>query len=498
MTMTTMNSPDFPLAQSPEQAGLSSRSVQRFLETLEQARTCIHGFLIIRHGQVVAEGYWPPFSAARKHRMYSVSKSFVSLAVGLMIDEGKLRLDDRVARFFPDKTPADLHPYLAEATVRDLLMMATPHSENSYGCSDADFAWTFFNKKPTHPPGTIFSYDTAATVVLGTIVERISGQPFLEYMRPRLLDPIGFSPDAWCVRTPEGTSWGGSGVICTLRDMARLATVCLNRGRWGDRQLISAAYIDAATARQIDNSLIHGNTGYGYQIWREKHNGFSFRGMGSQFAYCFPDRDFIFACIADTQGDGPTGTDIEDAMWREIYAQLSDAPLPEDPPALARLREKIASLAWVPQDGERQSPTSAQVSGRWYQLNENPMGITRTRLIFNASGDKVLWEYTNGQGDNRLELGIGCYAADHFPQLNYFGSQIGTIPGLRYDCQSSAAWVEPEKLAARVYITDNYLGTLKMTMAFKGDEIAIHMTKVAEWFLDEYQGFAGGKAAQPR
>ena len=114
-----------------------------------------------------------------------------------MIDEGKLKLDDKIVKFFKIKHLGTLHPYLAEATVRDLLMMATPHSTNSYTRNDDDWAATFFNKKPSHPPGTIFSYDTAATVILNTIVERISGVPFLEYMRDKLLDPIDFSKDAW-------------------------------------------------------------------------------------------------------------------------------------------------------------------------------------------------------------------------------------------------------------------------------------------------------------
>ena len=482
----------FSPAASPESVGISSRAVLRFLEKMDRERICMHGFLLLRHGQIAAEGYWAPYTAASPHRMYSVSKSFVSLAVGLMIDEGKLSLDDRIVGFFPDKVPAAIHPFLAQSTVRDLLMMSTAHSTNSYTREDRDWAWTFLNKKPSHPAGTIFSYDTAATVVLGTIVERISGMPFLEYMRPRLLDPIGFSPDAWCVKTPEGTSWGGSGVICTLRDMARLATVCLNRGRWGGRQLVSEAYIKAATSRQIDNSHLHGNVGYGYQIWCDKGNGFSFRGMGSQLAYCFPDRDFIFACIADTQGDGPTGTDIIDTMWQELYATLSDQPLAEDPDAFALLRQKIGQLAFIPQDGALTSPIAGKISGTWYKLEENPMGISKMRV--SLSGDEGCWSYTNAQGDNNLTFGIGKVVAGPFPQRNYYGKQIGVIPGTPYACQSSAAWVEDGKLNLLVYITDIYLGTLRVSFSFKGDQIAVFMTKVAEWFLDEYEGFAGGTA----
>lgn len=479
----------FTLAPSPESVGIPSQAILKFLQRIDAERINMHGFLLVRHNQIAAEGYWAPWSAERKHRMYSISKSFVALAVGLMIDEGRLTLSDQVATYFPDKVPATLHPWLAEATVRDLLIMATPHSTTSYTRTDPDWVWTFFNKAPSHPPGTIFAYDTAATVVLNAIVEQLAGQPFLDYMRPRFLDRIGFSADAWCVRRPEGGSWGGSGVICTLRDMAKVALACMNGGRWGAEQLLPAEYVCAATTMQIDNS-IGGNDGYGYQIWCEKANGFSFRGMGSQYALCFPDKEFLFACIADTQG-APAGSAIPAVMWEELYPHLADEPLPEDQNAQAALSAKVAQLAVQPLPGHPDAPATAAVNGVWYGLEENPMGITRMRLSFH--GDQGVWEYTNGQGDNLLRFGIGRVLAGKFPQRNYFGEQIGVIPGSEYDCLASAAWIDAQTFNLEVAITDNYLGGLRISFAFKGEEIGIFMTKQAEWFLDEYTGFAGGK-----
>jgi len=489
--MSTSNPTDdlFAAADSPESVGIPSRAILRFLDRIHEQRTCMHGVLLLRHGRVAAEGYWAPWTAKRKHRMYSVSKSFVSLAIGLMRDEGRLRLDDRIVDYFPDELPAKVHPWIADSTIRDLLMMATVHTQTTYTSTDRDWAWTFFNTEPSHPPGTIFSYDTSATVVLGTIVERLAGEPFLDYLRPRLLDPVGFSRDAWCVRTPEGTSWGGSGVICTLRDLAKVALVCTRDGRWGDRQLISRGYVREATAKQIDNSL-GGNDGYGYQIWREPGDGFSFRGMGSQFAVCYPERDFVFTCIADTQGDGPTGVGVLAPMREELLASVSDTPIPEDPEAAAELRDRLASLRVLPQPGGTRSPLAPRVNKAWYHLRENPMGITRMRFTFGE--DEGIWEYANARGTKALRFGMGRTVAGTFPERHYFGGRIGTSADREYECLASAAWVEEGKLDLQVHITDDYLGSLKATFAFKGDEIAIFMTKVAEWFLDEYEGFAGG------
>jgi len=479
----------FTTAPSPESVGIPSRAILNFLQRIDGERICMHGFLLVRRSRIAAEGYWSPWSADRKHRMYSVSKSFVSLSVGMMIDEGRLSLDDRVADHFPDKLPEALHPWLAASTVRDLLRMSTALSKTSYTRDDPDWVWPFFNQAPSHPPGTVFSYDTSATVVLTAIVERLAGMPFLDYMRPRFLDRIGFSPDAWCIRTPEGISWGGSGVVCTLRDLARVALTCLNGGMWGTERVYPEDYLRAATAKQIDNT-IRGNPGYGYQIWRERENGFSFRGMGSQYALCYPDSEFQFCCISDTQG-APSGSAIPAVMREELYPHLSDAPLPGDPDTQEELSAKIEGLAVLPIPGRSDSRTASEVNGAWYALEDNPMGITRMRLSFRD--DEGTWEYTNGQGDNVLRFGIGRTLSGRFPQRNYFGGQIGSAPGIEYECLASAAWIDDQTLNMEVYITDIHLGGLRISFAFKGDEISVFMTKQAEWFLDEYNGFAGGK-----
>lgn len=479
-------------ASSPESLGISSSAILNFIDKIDSEQICIHGFLLLRKGKVVSEGYWAPYSRESMHRMYSVSKSIVSLAVGLMIDEGKLNLDDKVVQFFEDKVPQNIHPYLEQTTIRDLLMMAAPHSTKTYTPFDSDWAKTFFDKMPSYPPGTIFSYNTVATVILSTIIERISRVTFLEYMRDKLLDPIGFSKDAWCIKTPEGTSWGGSGVICTLRDMVKLAYVTMNKGRWNDLQLISEEYITAATSKQIDNS-ISGNHGYGYQMWIEKEKGFSFRALGSQFAFCFPEKELIFACIADTQGY-TTGPGISEIFYNEIFSKIKDSPLPDDVELNIALNKRIESLKILPQQGSLTSSYEQRINNKWFTLDENLMGIKKMRLVLN--GDKGIWEYENLSGYHQLEFGIGEMISGVFPEENYYGDRIGSISGRSYDCLSSAAWVEEHKLNMLVYITDNYLGNLKISFSFKENEISIYMTKAAEWFLDEYMGVSGGVLAE--
>jgi CubicO group peptidase (beta-lactamase class C family) len=484
-------------APSPESAGISSRSVLRFIDRIEVKQVAMHGFLFVRGGQIAAEAYWPGFRQDQCHRIYSASKSIVGLAIGCMADEGKISLDDPVVSHVPDLVPDDVHPYLARTTIRDLLIMATPHTTNAYTLQDTNWARAFFERAPSHPPGTVFSYDTAATVVLGTIIERLSGLMLLDYLRPRLLGPIGFSRKACCIKTPEGTSWGGSGILCTLRDLARLALLCMNKGEWDGRRLISHQYIAEATSRQIDTSHCPaGRHGYGYQIWIDHEGGFSFRGMGSQLALCRPGRDFLFACFADTQGDGtPAGANaIVDAMQHSVYESLSDDALPEDPDGLAMLHERISSLCWRPLPGQAAVSMQAVVDNVLYRMEKNPMGITEMRFLFRKND--VTWLFTNGQGNHHIKLGIGWYAAGRFPQKGYYGMQIGVAADRPYACRATAMWAEPDKLNCRIYITDINLGTLNMTFTFRGAEVTVWMQRHAEWFLDEYQGYAVGSSAE--
>lgn len=485
----------------PEKAGLCACAVKRMMDKILSLNITMHGLLLVSKGRVIAEANWVPFCNNNMHRMYSVSKSFVSMAVGCLIGEGKLRLEDEVYRFFPDKVPENMHPYLKEATVRDLLMMATPHSEQSYTVKDRDWVRTFFSKKPSHPAGTFFSYDTAGTVVLCTIVERLTGTAYTEYLRSRLFDPIGASKNISCIKTPEGTSWGGSGMLCSLYDMAKSAYVCMHHGQWDGRQLLPADYIDAAISKQIDNSSI-GGEGYGYQIWRLKRNGFAFIGMGGQYAYCFPDEDLLFACTADNQSDPEDHSrQLQDAVYELVDSLHADKIWKMDTDTGVKMGGNTSIDLFTPYKdltlplpaGNADSSWKYKIDGKWYYMEPNPMGIQKLRVRFQKK--EGFLEYEKSGERKIITFGIRSYRQGEFPEL-YFDRQIGVIGKRHYRCLAAASWTEENKLYVRVCIADIYFGGLQIMIAFKGEQVGLHMTKVAEWFLDDYQGFAGGTAEE--
>jgi len=494
-----MNEPAEFSRMSPESMGISTAHIQEFIHELTEQQINMHGFIMIRHGHAVAEGYWKPFDASFMHRMYSSSKSFVSTAIGLMADEGRLSLSDKIAAYFPELLPKQLDPRMAQMTIRDLLMMATAHDGAHYSKKTEGWTRSFFHTPATHLPGTFFHYDTSGTNCLTALVEKLSGMPFLDYMRPRLLDQIGFSRDAFCIQIPDGYSFGGSGVICTTRDLARLAYVWLNRGKYQGKQLISEQYIRDASSKQIYTDVrpftdCNRNSGYGYQAWILRDNAFAFKGMGSQLAISLPDRDFLFVCTADTQSKSSGDDLIMQSLWRCVINRMSDQPLPENPARQAELEEQLANLAVLLPEGAATSPCAAMISGKSYTLAENRMGITRMKFDFAA--DSLLFSYANEQGDKQIKLGLGRYAEDRFPQTGYSGRKINAPAADGYRCLNTAAWIEENKLQLTIHAIDLYFGNLTVTLSFKDNAVSLYMVPRAEWFFTEYSGFAVGFAEE--
>ena len=477
---------------TPESQGVPSEAIVSFMDELKQDNLNMHSFMLIKNGKILADCYWPYFNPAKKHRMYSVSKSFTSVAIGMMIDEGRISLDDKVADFFPEYLPANPHPYVLQATIRDLLMMATFNPSNSYNQYDADWVATFFqDPREKHEPGKRFSYDTAATVVLCAIVEKLNKKTILEYMRP-VFDEIGISKDIWCVKTPEGRSWTGSGIMATTRDFAAFGLLCLNRGAWNGKQLISREYMEAATSSQIDNGTQNGSEfqfGYGYQFWCLRDGGFACYGMGGQLALCLPSKNLLLITTADNQAIANGIMPIVEAFFR-LAGKTEEKALPDNPDARQLLSDQIANVSIPLPVGSTTTPQASQFSGTRYVMRENSMGIQW--MSIEVVRGKCILHYLNATGEHSITLGMGEYFFQKFPE-KYFGAQIG-ITDTNYDAIAAGAWKDENTLSGIIYSIDDHLGAIHLTLSFADRKLNVTMTKAAEWFFDSYRGSAEGIA----
>ncbi len=310
---------------NPEAVGVSNTAINRFFEALDALPIEMHSVIMMRRGKILLERYFEPYDKNMLHRMYSITKTFVGLAIGCLADEGKIDLDSPITEYFPEyPTP---YEYIKETTVRDMLMMRTAHKKTTYKL-DMTKNWveSFFTTEPSHKPGEVFYYDTSSSHTLGALVEKITGMDMLDYLRMKFLDKTGFSKAAYCLKDPFGVSVGGSGLMATPTDVVRVAKLLLDGGVYDGEQVINRDFVRLAVSNLTPTSergkVADEQQGYGMQIWRTRNNGFMLYGLGGQHAICLPDKDFIYATTADTLNCKEGSQMIRDVFWNEIYKNL--------------------------------------------------------------------------------------------------------------------------------------------------------------------------------
>lgn len=309
---------------TPSEAGLAQSDIDLFLDRLRKLPVDMHSVILIRGGKILFERYYEPYKRDTLHRMYSVTKSLVGLGILCLADEGRVNLDDSITSYFPEYPTK--YEQIKNTTIRDMLMMRTAHKRTTYKKDlSSDWVESFFTVEPTQAPGTVFSYDTSSSHTLGALIEKITGMGLLDYLRVKFLDKIGFSKSAYCLKDPFGVSIGGSGLMATPIDVAKVARLVMNKGVGNGEQLINAELLELAVSNLSPTDTckcIDEQQGYGMQFWRTRNNGFMMHGLGGQMAICLPDKDFIFVATADT-GECRNGVQmIRDVFWNEIYDKL--------------------------------------------------------------------------------------------------------------------------------------------------------------------------------
>jgi CubicO group peptidase (beta-lactamase class C family) len=345
-----MQAAGMPLPRSsPEAQGVSSKAVLGFVEAADKINT-LHSFMILRHGRVIAEGWWKPEAADKPHVLASLSKSFNATAVGLAIQDGKLSLDDPVLKFFPAEAPADPSDNLKAMTVRDLLTMSCGHDTEPKIVGGVPTVKHFLAHPVPHKPGTHFQYNTLGSYTLSAIITKVTGQTTLEYLKPRLFEPLGIENPQWD-SSPEGNSLGGYGLKLCTEDIARFGQLCLQKGKWHGRQLVPQAWVEQASARQVPNDQesharigIDWQQGYGFQFWRCTHNAFRGDGAGGQLCVMIPDQDAVVAITAQT-GDFQREMN---AIWDNLLPACGAQAIPEDAASQEKLRATITNLVAHP------------------------------------------------------------------------------------------------------------------------------------------------------
>lgn len=333
-----------PLPRStPEAQGVSTADIRAFIEAADQYVDTMHSFMLVRHGRVVAECWWKPEAADKPHVLHSLSKSFTSTAVGLAVDEGKLSVDDPVLKFFPEDAPDQPSDKLKAMRVRDLLTMSTGHETEAKFTADDAWVRTFLAQPVPFKPGTHFLYNTPATHLCSAILRKVTGETVLDYLRPRLFEPLGIENPEWGA-SPQGNTFGGWGLKICTEDIAKFGQLYLQKGEWNGKQLVPAAWVAQATSKQVSNGsdpTKDWDQGYGFQFWRCRHGAFRGDGAHGQFCLVMPEQDAVVAITANTK-------DMQgelNVVWDKLLPAFHDAPLPENADETAKLAQTCARLA---------------------------------------------------------------------------------------------------------------------------------------------------------
>jgi len=395
----------------PEAEGVSSAGIISFLDAAGKSTHEFHSFMFLRHGKVIAEGWWNPYQTDLKHTMYSVSKSFTATAVGLAISEGKLSINDKVVSFFPNDLPDTVSPYLAQLTVKDLLSMSVgqdPDPTHAVYTTD-NWVKAFLSTPIINKPGTKFLYNSAGTYMLSAIVQKATGQKIIDYLTPRLFEPLGIEGMDWEV-SPQNINTGGWGLRIRTEDMAKFGQLFLQKGYWNGKQILSKQWIEEATTAKIiqhpelpqqkkDSS--DWEQGYCYQMWRCRHNAYRGDGAFGQFIIIMPDEDAVVAITAET-------SDMQgeiNLVWDYLLPAIHKEKLSPDKNMETTLKQKLSSLALHLPAKSDPSQLEKNISGQTISLSSNEKNIETVSFQFandlchvNLKTDTAVYQLAFGSG----------------------------------------------------------------------------------------------------
>ena len=324
---------------TPESAGIAAEDVLNFINTARSKNIELHSFIMLREGKVFAEGYYKPYTPTTLQTVYSLSKSFTSFAIGLAIDDGVLKLTDKVVSFFPELEYNHENGYMEQMTIKNLLSMSTgQESELAFNNYSAE---AFLKNAPHEASGQVFRYNTSATYMLSVIL-KTKGIDLESFLYERLLKHLGIEGLRW-QRCPQGICLGGYGFSLIPECIAKFGQLLLNKGMWEGKRLISEAYINEASSKIIRNSDDESQPndwaqGYGYQFWQCRYNSFRGDGMYGQLCVVSPDKKAVFAATSycnDIQG-------ILNVYYETILKKFRDSPAVSEKSSL--LKETLANL----------------------------------------------------------------------------------------------------------------------------------------------------------
>jgi CubicO group peptidase (beta-lactamase class C family) len=442
----------------PETEGVSAAGIDSFLNGVAHSKHEFHSFMLLRHGKVVAEGWWNPYRPDLRHSLYSCSKSFTSTAIGFAVTEKLLSVNDKVISFFPKSLPDTVKPYLANLTIKDLLTMSAGQEPDPTGTipfTTEDWVKAFLATPIIHQPGTKFLYNTMATFTLSAIIQKVTGQKVIDYLKPRLFDPLGIKGMDWEV-SKMGINTGGWGLRVKTEDLAKLGQLYLQKGMWKGKQLLPQEWVNEATTFKIDQAPGVAQSkkdssdwmqGYCYQFWRCRHNAFRADGAFGQYIIVMPDQDAVLAITsetADMQGE-------LNLVWKYLLPAMHQGTLPADKASDEGLSQHLAALSLPPLTDATASPNVDKISNKEFIFQPNSIKLKSIDISFDAGVCKVVMR--KDSATYRFNFDSGKWLP---------GETAMQGPGLVAQAKEDFSLLQPYKIDASYGWLDNNTLQLKL------------------------------------
>jgi CubicO group peptidase (beta-lactamase class C family) len=468
---------------TPESEGVSSENILKFIDAVENSNNEFHSFMFLRHGKVIAEGWWKPYRSEFKHTMYSVSKSWTSTAIGFAVQEDLLDVEDKVISFFPDELPDTISPYLEEMRVKHLLSMSTGQKTIAIPNLGNDKSWIkiFLENPVVFEPGSRFQYNSLATYMLSAIIQKLTGEKVIDYLRPRLFEPLGIKDVDW-EEDPQGINKGGWGLRVRTEAMAKLGQLYLQKGMWNGKQILNEEWIEEASSKHIDQApelsqaqkdLSDWTQGYGYQFWRCRHNAYRADGAFGQFIIVLPEQDAVIAITSETIGGKDAGMQNElNLIWKYLYPSFSEEIL-SDNSSTESLHRRLDALSLELPGGKTDPALFSKIEGKSYA---NKTGEFKIEKISFEYEDEVCYLNLQDEESNyRFPFGTNSWIDGEINiGVKYFSSGQALLQDdlTNYKISGACSWEDENTLKLLVRYTESP-HTFKMFCFFDQDNIEI-------------------------
>ncbi len=454
---------------APENQGVRSESMLEFLDAVESAKLEFHSLMVLKHGQVIAQGWWKPYAPDLKHMLFSLSKSFTSSAIGLLVEAGTINLDDGVISFFPEDLPPQISANLRALKVKDLLKMASGHKEDPTNAPNIhesqNWIKTILEQEIEFEPGTHFVYNSGASFLLSAIVQKLTGQTLLEFLTPRLLEPLGVENATWASNV-QGINFGGWGLNLTSEDIAKFGLLYLQKGVWNGQQILTKTWVDQATSNQISNGdkpTSDWQQGYGYQFWQCRHGAYRGDGAFGQYCIVMPEQNavvVITSAVNDMQM-------VLDLVWQHLLPGLNSKQVLKPSSQSEILKLKLSNLELPVVQGEKTSEIATRVSGRTYGFEDNEPKIQSTSFQFRA--EHLELQVTNDLGNHRLICGFGRWQ----DQETTFEPSAGFGNLELRKASLQGAWIEPDQFEMQICFNESAF-TFTLSFTFSKDSLVLN------------------------